>query len=76
MFVKDFNIIQSYEKKNDLEAYIYKKKELLGKQDIKKYGNSEDITKIQKYLDEINQQIGTDETMGIKDYEKKKKQIE
>lgn len=31
MFVKDFNIIQSYEKKNDLEAFIYKKKELLGK---------------------------------------------
>lgn len=26
MFIKDFNIIKSYEKKNELEAFIYKQR--------------------------------------------------
>lgn len=76
MFVKDFHIIKSYEKKNELEGFIYKQKELINKQDNKKYGNAQDIAKIEEYLDEINQQIGTNDKMSITDYEKKKNDIE
>lgn len=44
MYVKDFNIIKSYEKKNELEAFIYKQREIVNNNnELKKYLKQEEM---------------------------------
>lgn len=53
MFVKDYQIIQSYEKKNELESCIYKHKEILNSGVITEYLTEDQIEKIRKYFQEL-----------------------
>lgn len=77
MFVRDFEIVQGYEKKNSQEAAIYKEKQLLeNSKEIAELLGQEEITKTTAELDKIVNQI-TDESssFGIKDYELKAKEV-
>lgn len=63
----------SYEKRNELQSFIYKQKEILEKPDFKKYVTVLEKENVDKYLTEITQSLeNPDNKMGIKDYESKK----
>lgn len=37
LFIRDFKIVQSYEKKNNLESFIYKQQDILRDEELMKY---------------------------------------
>ena len=71
MFVRDFQIVQGYEKKNSLESLIYGEKDKIQRNnELKKYVGEEEINAALARMDGVIVEISEEgQSLKIKDYD-------
>ena len=72
MFVRDFEIMRSYEKKNELETIIYQQKEKLASKEFSQYLKAELISQTIEDFSKLSEEVEEGNTnFNIKYYEEK-----